>query len=52
MPLESFLIKLKESNYSWLFTLKLSAKEIWVWNEEVIIKKMDEAKKYFEKYFK
>lgn len=51
MPLESFLIKLREGNYKWLFTLRLSPKELWVWNEWIILKKMEEAKVYFEKYF-
>lgn len=52
MPLESLLIKLKEWWYKWFFTLKISPKELSVWKDEVVLKKLEEAKKYFEKYFK
>lgn len=52
MPLESFLIKLKENGYKGLFTLKLNPKELQVWKDEQVLAKLREAKDFFEKYFK
>ncbi|EKE27388.1 MAG: hypothetical protein ACD_3C00215G0006 [uncultured bacterium (gcode 4)] len=51
MPIESLLIKLKENWYKWLFTLKLSPKEVWIGKDENVLKKLEEQKKYFEKYY-
>ncbi|EKE30325.1 MAG: hypothetical protein ACD_2C00006G0001 [uncultured bacterium (gcode 4)] len=51
MPLESLLIKLKENWYKWLFTLKISPKELGIGKDESVLKKLEEQKKYFEKYF-
>jgi hypothetical protein len=52
MPLESLLVKIKENWYKWLFTLKISPKEILIWKDELTLKKLEEAKVYFNKYFK
>lgn len=52
MPLESLLIKLKENWFKWLFTLKLNPKELSAWKDDQVILRINEAKDFFEKYFK
>lgn len=52
MPLESLLIKLRENLYKWFFTLKISPKELWVGKDELVIKRLEESKSFFEKYYK
>jgi hypothetical protein len=51
MPLESLLIKLRENGYPGYFTLQVNPKELLAGKDEVVLEKLDEAKKYFEKYF-
>lgn len=52
MPLRDLLWKLKESWYNWTFTLKLLPKELLAWDDEIVLEKIEEARKYFEKYYK
>lgn len=52
LPLESLLIKLKENWYRWLFTIKVNPKELQAWDDKMVLNKLEEMKKYFEKYFK
>lgn len=52
MPLESFLIKLKQSWYDRSFTLKVNAKDILAWDDEWLFKKLEESKKFLYSYFK
>lgn len=51
MPLRDLFWKLKEANYTWLFTIKISPKELWVWNDKLVLEKIDETKKYFKKHY-
>lgn len=51
LPIESFLMKTKVSWYSWFFSLKVVPKELWIWNEEIILENLWNFKKYFDKYF-
>lgn len=52
MPLESLLIRLKENSYKWLFTVKISPKELWAGKDELVLKRLAESKSFFEKHFK
>ncbi|MDD2515943.1 MAG: hypothetical protein PHF46_02885 [Candidatus Gracilibacteria bacterium] len=52
MPLESFLIKLKQSGYDRSFTLKVNAKDILAGDDEGLFKKLEESKKFLYSYFK
>lgn len=52
MPLESLLIKLKENLYKWFFTLKVAPKELWVGKDELVLKKLEESRQFFERYYK
>jgi sugar phosphate isomerase/epimerase len=53
MPLESLLIKLRENGYAGLFTLKVAPKELAVGGDpEEVNKRLVDARKFFEKYFK
>lgn len=52
MPLESLLIRLKENAYKGLFTLKISPKELGVGKDELVLKRLEESKVFFEKHFK
>ena len=52
LPLESFLMKLKSTSYSWFITLEVTPKEMWVWTNEKIISNLEYFKNYYEKYFK
>lgn len=51
MPIESFLMKLKTTWYNWFFTLKVTPKELWVWDEEKILYNLEHVRKYYEKHF-
>lgn len=51
MPLESLLIKLSDGGYKGDFTLKVAPKELGAWDDEVVLKKLGEAKEYFLKHF-
>lgn len=51
LPLESFLMKLKSVGYNGFVTLKVSAKEIGVGNEQRVIQNLEYMKKYYEKHF-
>lgn len=52
MPLRDLLWRLHESSYNWLFTIKISPKELSAWKDDVLLQKLSDAKAYFEKYFK
>lgn len=52
MPLESLLIKLRENGYPGYFTLQINPKELGAGKDDVVLEKLADAKKYFEKYFK
>ncbi len=52
LPLESFLMKLKATSYSWLITLEISPRELWVWTNEKIIQSLEYFKNYYSKHFK
>lgn len=51
LPLESFLMKLKSSGYSSFITMKLSPKELKVWDNEKVKSHLQYIKKYYEKHF-
>ena len=51
LPLESFFMKLKTIWYSWHVTLKVKQTELWAWNEEQVIQKLEYAKNYYAKHF-
>ncbi len=51
LPLESFLMKLKSSGYSSFITMKINPKELWVWNNDKVIRNLGYIKKYYEKHF-
>lgn len=52
LPIESMLMKLNANWYNWFFTLKVSPKELWVWNEDLVINNLKSNISYIEKYFK
>lgn len=51
LPIESFLMQLKSNNYNWFITLKVNPLELWVWNEEIILKNLERVKAYYNKYY-
>lgn len=51
LPLESFLMKLKTTGYNWFITLNVNPTELWVWNEELVLQKLENFKKYYKKYY-
>ena len=51
MPIESLLIKLKELWYNGTFSISLNPKELLVWDDDKVIRKLQDAQRYFEKYF-
>ncbi len=51
MPLESLLIKLKELGYEWLFSLRISPKELEAGDDEQVVERLREGYDYFKKYF-
>ncbi len=52
MPLETLLIRLKEGGYKRNFTLKVDPKALGVGNDETVLKRMNDSKKFLEKYYK
>lgn len=50
-PLESLLIKLRELGYKGDFTLKVAPKELSAGDDDAVLKKLAEAKAYFEKHY-
>lgn len=51
LPLESFLMNLKANAYNWFITLKVDPMELWVWDEEEVLKNLEKIKKYYTKYY-
>lgn len=51
MPLESLLIKLRENGYKGAFTLRVSPRELGAGDDLVVLNKLAEAKKWYERYF-
>lgn len=51
LPIESFLMQLKANSYNWFITIKVNPDELWVWNEEMILKNLDKIKNYYNKYY-
>ncbi len=51
LPIESFLMKLKSSGYSWFFSLKVKPTELWAGNEEKVLENLKDLKNYYKKNF-
>ena len=51
MPLESLLIKLADGGYKGDFILKVLPKELGAGDDATVLKKLTEAKEYFQKHF-
>lgn len=51
LPLESFLMKLKTYSYNWFLTVDVQPNELWAWNEELVLQKLENLKKYYKKYY-
>lgn len=51
LPLESFLMNLKANAYNWFITLKVSPDNLWVWDEEEVLKNLEKVKNYYKKYY-
>lgn len=51
MPLESFLIRLKEVGYPGEFTLDLAPEVITVWNDNEVVERIKKAETYLGRYF-
>lgn len=51
MPLESLLIKLSEVQFDGNFSLSVSPESIGAWDDELVLKYLENAKKYLYKYF-
>ena len=51
LPLESFLLKLKAQSYTGDVTLKVTPKEIWVWDSQRVLDHLIATREYFEKHF-
>ena len=52
MPLETLLIRLKDGGYKRNFTLKIDPKALGVGDDETVLARMKEAKKFWEKHYK
>jgi sugar phosphate isomerase/epimerase len=50
-PLESLLIKLRDSGYKGDFTLKVAPKELSAGDDAAVLKKLAHSKTYFEKHY-
>ncbi|MBP8016690.1 sugar phosphate isomerase/epimerase [Candidatus Gracilibacteria bacterium] len=48
MPLESLFVKLKKAGYKGIFTLKINPKEVGVGNEELVLKRLKEARDFIK----
>jgi len=51
MPLETLLIRLKEGGYKRNFTLKVDPKALGVGDDELVLKRMKDSKKFWEKHY-
>lgn len=51
LPLESFLMKLKTSGYNGFITLTVNPKELEAGNDELVLEKLAQVKKYYTKHF-
>ena len=51
MPLESLLIRMKEAGYSGLFSLDVSPDALSAGDDETIVKRLQGAERFLEKYF-
>ncbi len=51
MPLETLLIRLKEGGYKRKFTLKVEPKSLGVGDDAMVIKRMGESRKFWEKHY-
>jgi sugar phosphate isomerase/epimerase len=51
LPLESFLMKMNESEYSGFFTLKVSATELGVWDDSQILKHLEDILRKYNTFF-
>lgn len=51
LPLESFFMKMRTSWYSGYFSLKINPKELSVWDDQEVIKKLVSVKDYYKKHF-
>lgn len=51
LPLESFLMKLRTSSYSWYLTLKVRPAELEVWNDDKVLQNLEYMKKYYKKHY-
>lgn len=52
IPLESFFMKLGASWYMGDVSLKVSPKEVWVWDAKRVLEHLGEVKKYYLTHFK
>ena len=52
LPLESFLLKLKAQSYVWDISLKVTPKDIWVWDADRVLSHLIATKKYIHKHFR
>lgn len=51
LPLESLLMKLKTTGYSWFITIRVHPKALGVWNDERVLQNLEYIKKYSDKHF-
>ncbi len=51
MPLESFLIRLKEAGYTGHFTLDIDARELGIWDAGEVKTRIEKSRAYLERYF-
>lgn len=52
MPLETLLIRLKEGGYKRNFTLKVDPRALGVGDDALVLKRMNDSKKFLDKYYK
>lgn len=50
MPLESLLIRMKEAWYTWVFALDVDPRTLDAGDDELVIKNLEKAKAFLEKY--
>ena len=51
MPLESLLIRMKEAGYTGDFTLDIDPKNLSIGDDTTVIKRLQFAREYLERYF-
>lgn len=51
LPIESFLMKLKSSAYTGLFSIKVEPVELSAWIDKVVLEKLKKFSEYYEKHF-